>query len=105
MTEERGAGSSRSRLALRREPGAAGSEIYRVWSGEERVGTILRETVGLTTFWQWSVTGISETGPATVAKSGREATREEAMSAFRTAFERVLAVPHHRPGDYPFRKR
>ncbi|WP_336801688.1 hypothetical protein [Kaistia sp. MMO-174] len=88
-------------LVLRHEPGAAGSEIYRVWNGEERVGTILQETVGLTTFWQWSISGIEESGLTTVQKYGREDSRDEAAKAFRAAFERIMELPHHRPGEYP----
>ncbi|WP_336801791.1 hypothetical protein [Kaistia sp. MMO-174] len=93
-----------SSLILRHEPGAAGSEIYRVWSGDERVGTIRREDVHAATYWPWHITGLIETGERTIGPSGRASSREEAMEQFRSAFVRLLAVPHHRPGDYPYRK-
>lgn len=38
-------------LVLRHQPGAVGRLIFRVWHGEERVGTILSETLGSRTFW------------------------------------------------------
>lgn len=93
-----------SSLVLRHEPGAVGAVIYRVWNDDECIGTVRSETVHGLTRWPWHLTGLIQTGERTIGTSGSGETREEAMAQFRAAFVRLIAVPHHRPGEYPFRK-
>jgi hypothetical protein len=89
-------------LILRQES----EDIYRVWYGDKRVGTIMHYTSGPDPFWEWSISAVHSAlgGPA----RGVAAKKTLAMKAFRETFDTILDGPHswmpEPPKWTPFRK-
>lgn len=81
----------RARLILRQESDC----IYRVWTGEKRIGTLLEERHGKAHYWTWSIAGVHSDPPGAVTSFGRSDTQQEAMAALRGTFDAILAGPHH----------